>query len=136
MDVANAERLLGVSPLYGRNELRRAWRAAAMHWHPDHNPDPNAHRTFLELAEAYRLLQNAPLGRRAGSAGAGAGEAGSWPRYPWGQPVSARPQRWWEWPHLVPIVELVRRIRSEEHTSELQSLRHLVCRLLLEKKKK
>src|SRR5437899_6999168 len=28
------------------------------------------------------------------------------------------------------------RQRSEEHTSELQSLRHLVCRLLLEKKKK
>src|SRR5258705_4913544 len=28
------------------------------------------------------------------------------------------------------------RARSEEHTSELQSLRHLVCRLLLEKKKK
>src|SRR5205814_10333632 len=28
------------------------------------------------------------------------------------------------------------RTRSEEHTSELQSLRHLVCRLLLEKKKK
>src|SRR5262245_5842283 len=27
-------------------------------------------------------------------------------------------------------------MRSEEHTSELQSLRHLVCRLLLEKKKK
>src|SRR5258705_2811097 len=27
------------------------------------------------------------------------------------------------------------RERSEEHTSELQSLRHLVCRLLLEKKK-
>src|SRR5262245_64741397 len=29
-----------------------------------------------------------------------------------------------------------RPVRSEEHTSELQSLRHLVCRLLLEKKKK
>src|SRR3989441_8503152 len=27
-------------------------------------------------------------------------------------------------------------IRSEEHTSELQSLAYLVCRLLLEKKKK
>src|SRR5437899_10021601 len=27
------------------------------------------------------------------------------------------------------------RRRSEEHTSELQSLRHIVCRLLLEKKK-
>src|SRR2546429_3483049 len=29
-----------------------------------------------------------------------------------------------------------RRLRSEEHTSELQSRLHLVCRLLLEKKKK
>src|SRR5205814_6172501 len=29
----------------------------------------------------------------------------------------------------------VAEFRSEEHTSELQSLRHLVCRLLLEKKK-
>src|SRR5258708_28705864 len=29
----------------------------------------------------------------------------------------------------------VNRIRSEEHTSELQSPDHLVCRLLLEKKK-
>src|SRR2546425_8489876 len=32
------------------------------------------------------------------------------------------------------VVELQR--RSEEHTSELQSLAYLVCRLLLEKKKK
>src|SRR5437899_9893975 len=32
------------------------------------------------------------------------------------------------------VMEIMRK-RSEEHTSELQSLRHLVCRLLLEKKK-
>src|SRR5687768_18006043 len=31
---------------------------------------------------------------------------------------------------------LERALRSEEHTSELQSRLHLVCRLLLEKKKK
>src|SRR2546422_4799150 len=31
---------------------------------------------------------------------------------------------------------LKHRLRSEEHTSELQSRLHLVCRLLLEKKKK
>src|SRR5437899_6141041 len=31
-------------------------------------------------------------------------------------------------------VRLKTRLRSEEHTSELQSLRHLVCGLLLEKK--
>src|SRR5205814_10230796 len=30
--------------------------------------------------------------------------------------------------------EVLQLQRSEEHTSELQSLRHLVCRLLLEKK--
>src|SRR3712207_8557916 len=32
--------------------------------------------------------------------------------------------------------DLPRRARSEEHTSELQSRQYLVCRLLLEKKKK
>src|SRR2546422_7491032 len=32
--------------------------------------------------------------------------------------------------------EILTLIRSEEHTSELQSRLHLVCRLLLEKKKK
>src|SRR2546422_6831834 len=34
------------------------------------------------------------------------------------------------------VLDLVRLTRSEEHTSELQSRLHLVCRLLLEKKKK
>src|SRR3712207_7873619 len=35
------------------------------------------------------------------------------------------------WLHLKPFA-----MRSEEHTSELQSRQYLVCRLLLEKKKK
>src|SRR5262245_64536913 len=43
-----------------------------------------------------------------------------------GTPASMRDM---EAPHTVAMD------RSEEHTSELQSLRHLVCRLLLEKKK-
>src|SRR5690348_18111193 len=43
---------------------------------------------------------------------------------PTGQPTSARPSRSSRWSP-----------RSEEHTSELQSPVHLVCRLLLEKKK-
>src|SRR5258705_8211755 len=43
-----------------------------------------------------------------------------------------RPQR----PPVVGLAKLALIAqRSEEHTSELQSLRHLVCRLLLEKKK-
>src|SRR5205823_11865285 len=39
-------------------------------------------------------------------------------------------------PHQRGLNASVGCIRSEEHTSELQSLAYLVCRLLLEKKKK
>src|SRR3712207_8107140 len=39
-----------------------------------------------------------------------------------------------EWPDDVELAEK-RVVRSEEHTSELQSRQYLVCRLLLEKKK-
>src|SRR5436853_3464901 len=45
--------------------------------------------------------------------------------------VDARPE-----PICPAPITSARAPRSEEHTSELQSLRHLVCRLLLEKKKK
>src|SRR5258708_15205271 len=38
--------------------------------------------------------------------------------------------------NLRSVAATERRLRSEEHTSELQSPDHLVCRLLLEKKKK
>src|SRR5690625_6953340 len=42
-----------------------------------------------------------------------------------------------QWQHGVNAAEAEQRLldRSEEHTSELQSRGHLVCRLLLEKKK-
>src|SRR5258705_9212383 len=46
-------------------------------------------------------------------------------------PQPPRSSRRWHAPSATSRVP-----RSEEHTSELQSLRHLVCRLLLEKKKK
>src|SRR5262249_60344600 len=37
-------------------------------------------------------------------------------------------------PNIAEIKQAAQQIRSEEHTSELQSLTNLVCRLLLEKK--
>src|SRR5688572_33013853 len=37
---------------------------------------------------------------------------------------------------MTPVDAIDRIVRSEEHTSELQSQSNLVCRLLLEKKKK
>src|SRR5690348_17358745 len=49
-------------------------------------------------------------------------------------PFAARQSR--ESGTLPPRRRSTRRARSEEHTSELQSPVHLVCRLLLEKKKK
>src|SRR5439155_23526349 len=41
-----------------------------------------------------------------------------------------------EFPYLPDYTPSTDLMRSEEHTSELQSRGHLVCRLLLEKKKK
>src|ERR1035438_1763936 len=41
---------------------------------------------------------------------------------------------WIGWALLSAAFAAATALRSEEHTSELQSLRHLVCRLLLEKK--
>src|SRR3712207_8949179 len=50
-------------------------------------------------------------------------------------PVSASPARGQESPQRGQLTRRSRS-RSEEHTSELQSRQYLVCRLLLEKKKK
>src|SRR2546425_5300237 len=48
------------------------------------------------------------------------------------QPISVRTRR----ARRISFFESPPTFRSEEHTSELQSLAYLVCRLLLEKKKK
>src|SRR5262249_61869714 len=47
-----------------------------------------------------------------------------------------RSSRFRQTPAIRCRIRIRQRIRSEEHTSELQSLTNLVCRLLLEKKKK
>src|SRR5262249_61872310 len=53
-------------------------------------------------------------------------------RYLEGRPVTARKDTF----NYRTVKFIKRNKRSEEHTSELQSLTNLVCRLLLEKKKK
>src|SRR5258705_7139155 len=64
----------------------------------------------------------APILRRAVRAMCGADDIG-WP----GLALCGAAEVW-------DIEAMLTLARSEEHTSELQSLRHLVCRLLLEKK--
>src|SRR3712207_7190966 len=51
-------------------------------------------------------------------------------------PTRARRPSTSSWPSPIGRSEGSRPWRSEEHTSELQSRQYLVCRLLLEKKKK
>src|SRR5687767_15381436 len=50
-------------------------------------------------------------------------------------PASVPPQRWKPPGQVHCRASQISPARSEEHTSELQSLAYLVCRLLLEKKK-
>src|SRR5258706_4184245 len=66
--------------------------------------------------------------RAPGSSGTEAAEISA------AQPLASSIER--RWPSSPKPVTSVAASRSEEHTSELQSLTNLVCRLLLEKKKK
>src|SRR5438045_8396531 len=65
-----------------------------------------------------------------------AATATAWTTLSWGGETQALIYN----PHTAKVIAInglgVAPTRSEEHTSELQSLRHLVCRLLLEKKKR
>src|SRR2546427_6842113 len=78
----------------------------------------------------FPVRQEAAQDRRGGTR-----PYGVWVRLP---AAHARPRREGGLVRLRPHRGAVRprRVRSEEHTSELQSQSNLVCRLLLEKKKK
>src|SRR5207244_6219172 len=89
-------------------------------------------RLSLQLASA-RILP--PLIWPMAAAGPEA-SASTWPP---SSAVTAGPPPWYgTWNSLMPAALAkisIATCRSEEHTSELQSPDHLVCRLLLEKKK-
>src|SRR5690606_40757999 len=108
---------LGPGPVSGRRTTRR-------------RPDGSMGVTRERLTEADEGRRG---GRRRTSTGAGP---------PWVRaPVDADVLRGRS-AHVLAAVDVERlpgdetRLRSEEHTSELQSRENLVCRLLLEKKKR
>src|SRR2546425_5111999 len=78
----------------------------------------------LSLHDALPISR-LPHGRRSGAAGSAGDADGLRPGH-----AGLRARRAGDGPRVRPA-----RSRSEEHTSELQSLAYLVCRLLLEKKK-
>ena len=52
-------KILGVEKNSSEDEIKKAYRKAAMKWHPDKNPDnPEAESNFKEAAEAYDVLSN------------------------------------------------------------------------------
>src|SRR2546425_4112394 len=75
---------------------------------------------YTTLFRSSRASQNLPLVESPGA-----------------QKVTSLPRLSMPWPTatFVKVPGPLKILRSEEHTSELQSLAYLVCRLLLEKKK-
>jgi len=74
--------LLGVSRTASEDEIKKAYRKAAMQYHPDRNQEPDAEARFKEIAEAYEVLRDpdkrAAYDRygKAGLSGSAAGAGG------------------------------------------------------------
>lgn len=54
----NLYAVLGAEPGASADEIRRAYRQAALLWHPDRNPDPQAADVFHAVQEAYECLRD------------------------------------------------------------------------------
>src|SRR5207249_7690353 len=92
---------------------------------PPQSPRPRPGSVVLRATQVSRLIPAAP-------------PAPSAPQIPSAaaSPDSSPPQTAPSSPATTPAFQKIQILRSEEHTSELQSRFDLVCRLLLEKKKK
>ena len=50
--------ILGVHRKANPDEIKRAYRALARIWHPDHNSEPEAETRFKDITEAYKTLSD------------------------------------------------------------------------------
>ncbi len=53
-------RILGITQGASDTEIRKAYRARAMEFHPDRNPSPGAREMFIKITEAYQYLTAHP----------------------------------------------------------------------------
>lgn len=59
----NFYEILGITPKAEATEIKSAFRKLAMQYHPDKNPDPDAHKQFIAIHAAYETLSD-PIKRR------------------------------------------------------------------------
>src|SRR5205814_9453994 len=95
-----------------------------------HSLAPLIYLLFLQSLRAHPHLHSFPTRRSSDLARS----CSRWPTSRRSTPGGSRPVTSRTATRATPPPGRCGRRRSEEHTSELQSLRHLVCRLLLEKK--
>ncbi len=50
--------VLGVGRDASASEIKRAYRKAALEWHPDKNSAPDAEQRFIRIGQAYEVLGN------------------------------------------------------------------------------
>jgi len=68
MSAQDYYRILGVSPRSSLEEVRRRYRALAMQYHPDRNPDnPEAAAHFRQVVEAFEAINSVKCRRRSPS---------------------------------------------------------------------
>jgi DnaJ-class molecular chaperone len=52
-------KILNVKKSASSDEIKKAYRQAALFWHPDKNKNNNAHEKFILINEAYNILMDA-----------------------------------------------------------------------------
>eukprot|EP00698_Gefionella_okellyi_P008048 TRINITY_DN197_c0_g1_i1.p1 TRINITY_DN197_c0_g1~~TRINITY_DN197_c0_g1_i1.p1 ORF type:complete len:418 (-),score=122.54 TRINITY_DN197_c0_g1_i1:32-1285(-) len=58
VDAVDYYKVLGVSKGASDDEIKRAYKKAALKWHPDKNKTPEAEERFVEAAKAYEILSD------------------------------------------------------------------------------
>jgi DnaJ-class molecular chaperone len=75
---------LGVGSAADEKEIKRAYRKAALQWHPDVSKQPEAESVFLKLTEAYEFLLGKINGKEINhSEHAQGSQAGNWDFHDW-----------------------------------------------------
>ncbi len=51
-------KILNIEKSAKNDEIKKAYRAAALFWHPDKNKSDQAHQKFIDITEAYNILMD------------------------------------------------------------------------------